>query len=88
MERTIVVTLLLMTFPSLMATVQDFVLLLMHTNELTVVTLVLTRHNVWESGDVVGMILFQMFHTAFIIPVRAKASFQLTGQFIQVFIRL
>lgn len=62
-----------------MATVLDCVPLLMHTNESTVAILESVRPYVWVLEDVAGMILFQMFHTAFIIPVHARVSFQPKG---------
>jgi len=37
------------------------------------------RLYVWVSEDVVGMTPFQMFHTAFIIPVHARVLFQPRG---------
>ena len=79
MEGTTAVTLLLMTFPSEMAIVWDFVHQLIPTSGSIVATLVCLRHSVWDFGDAVGMILFQMFLIVSTTLVHARVSFQLTG---------
>lgn len=80
MEGTTAATLLLMTLHSAMAIVWGFALQLIHKGVLTVVTLVLLRHSVWDSEDAAGMILFQMFHIASTILVPARVSFPPTGK--------
>lgn len=79
MEGTTAVTLLLMTFPSEMATVWDFVLQLIPSSGSIVVSSVFLGRSVWDFGDAVGMILFQTLLIVSTILVHARVSFQLTG---------